>query len=557
MQWIRVSSFLTFDRVIRFRTTRISTLLSATSIWRDWMLGRRWFSSQSEDPRLMEFVDYLETLKNYEKLGVPKGAGTDSDDGFDLGRMRRLLHSLGNPHLEFKAVHIAGTKGKGSTAQFISNILRKQGYTVGCYTSPHLRSIRERMSLGSNGEIVSVETLNNLFYGVKSIVDQSIQLEKGSLTHFEVLTALAFTLFAQQKVDIAVVETGLGGARDATNVLPGTSIAASVITTIDEEHLSALGGSLENIAIAKSGIIKEGCPVVIGGPFLSQIEQILREKATMMGSPLISACDSGKKSTLESFLTKDGRIYQLCNIFIECPDMHMFAELLDVNLQMLGRHQLQNSITAACTALVLRNQGWEISDESIHAGLEDAFLLGRSQFLSNKEAELLGISGTSALIDGAHTEAAAVGLANMVQMTHMDHKSAVVVAMASDKNHSAFANQLLSGVRPDIVVFTETSIAGSRSRAMTVSSLKEIWTEVAKKLEIDFQDLGMIKHKNQLPSDVNKSRVCFVGCESESVKVPITLASALLRCRMGHGHGVIIVTGSLHIVGAVLGCLDY
>ncbi|XP_031500277.1 dihydrofolate synthetase isoform X3 [Nymphaea colorata] len=494
MQWIRVSSFLTFDRVIRLRTTRISTLLSATSICRDWMLGRRWFSSQSEDPRLVEFVDYLETLKNYEKLGVPKGAGTDSDDGFDLGRMRRLLHSLGNPHLEFKAVHIAGTKGKGSTAQFISNILRKQGYTVGCYTSPHLRSIRERMSLGSNGEIVSVETLNNLFYGVKSIVDQSIQLEKGSLTHFEVLTALAFTLFAQQKVDIAVVETGLGGARDATNVLPGTSIAASVITTIDEEHLSALGGSLESIAIAKSGIIKEGCP---------------------------------------------------------------FAELLDVKLQMLGRHQLQNSITAACTALVLRNQGWEISGESIHAGLEDAFLLGRSQFLSNKEAELLGISGTSVLIDGAHTEAAVVSLANMVQMTHMDYKSAVVVAMASDKNHSAFANQLLSGLRPDIVVFTETSIAGSRSRAMTVSSLKEIWTQLAKKLEIDFQDLGMIKHKNQLPPDVNKSRVCFVGCKSESVKVPITLASALLRCRMGHGHGVIIVTGSLHIVGAVLGCLDY
>ncbi|CAN6452641.1 unnamed protein product [Victoria cruziana] len=454
MRRLSVSSFLTFDRARRHRTTGIVNLLSATSVYHDLVIGKRWFSSPPEDSRLKEFMDYLESLKNYEKLGVPKGAGTDSDDGFDLGRMRRLLQSLGNPHLQIKAVHIAGTKGKGSTAQFISNILRKQGYTVGCYTSPHLRSIRERMSLGSNGETVSVETLNKLFYGVKGVIDQSIQMEKGSLTHFEVLTALAFTLFAQQKVDIAVVETGLGGARDATNVLPGTNIAASVITTIDEEHLNALGGSLESIAIAKSGIIKEGCPVVIGGPFLPQIKQILCEKAIVMGSPLVSACDSGKRSTLKGFFTKDGRIHQLCDILVECPDMHMFAEFLDVKLQMLGRHQLQNAITAACTALLLHNQGWEISGGSIHAGLEDALLLGRSQFLSSKEAESLGIFGTSLVIDGAHTEAAAVGLANMVRMTHIDHKSAVVVAMASDKNHSAFAAQLLSGNFPSCRIFT-------------------------------------------------------------------------------------------------------
>ncbi|KAL0925196.1 hypothetical protein M5K25_003510 [Dendrobium thyrsiflorum] len=160
-----------------------------------------------------------------------------------------------------RAVHVAGTKGKGSTAAFLSNILREEGYLVGCYTSPHLLTIRERISLGRSGGPVSVELLRNLFYHIKGSLDLSIEMEGGALTHFEVFTALVFALFSQQGIDVAVIEAGLGGARDATNVLCSTGLAASVITSIGEEHLSALGGSLESIAMAKSGIIKPGRPV--------------------------------------------------------------------------------------------------------------------------------------------------------------------------------------------------------------------------------------------------------------------------------------------------------
>lgn len=117
------------------------------------------------------------------------------------------------------------------------------------------------MSLGRFGEPVSAKTLNSLFLQIKKTLDQAMEHENGCMTHFEVLTAMAFTLFAQENVDIAVIEAGLGGARDATNIISSSELAASVITTIGEEHLAALGGSLESIAMAKSGIIKHGCPV--------------------------------------------------------------------------------------------------------------------------------------------------------------------------------------------------------------------------------------------------------------------------------------------------------
>jgi folylpolyglutamate synthase/dihydropteroate synthase len=146
-----------------------------------------------EDGQLGEFYEYMERLRNYERSGVPRGAGTDSDDGFDLGRMRRLLRRLGDPHTHFPAVHIAGTKGKGSTAAFLSNIMREQGYNVGCYTSPHLLTIRERISVGQSGGPVSAELLRDLFGHAKEAIGQSIESEDGALTHFEV-----FSLFSSE-----------------------------------------------------------------------------------------------------------------------------------------------------------------------------------------------------------------------------------------------------------------------------------------------------------------------------------------------------------------------
>uniref|UniRef100_A0A1D1ZIP6 Folylpolyglutamate synthase n=1 Tax=Anthurium amnicola TaxID=1678845 RepID=A0A1D1ZIP6_9ARAE len=311
-----------------------------------------------EDSEMSEFLDYMERLKNYERIGVPKGAGMDSDDGFDLGRMRRLLNRLGDPQSHFRAIHIAGTKGKGSTAAFLSSILREEGYHVGAYSSPHILTIRERISLGRSGKPVSAKVLNNLFVEVKVHLDESLKLEKGQLTHFEVFTALAFALFAKENVDVAVIEAGLGGARDATNVLSSNDLAVSIITTIGEEHLDALGGSLESIATAKSGIIKCGRPLVIGGPFDLHIEQILRNQASSMCSPVVSACDPGVHGIVKSFGLVDGKPCQFCDICIQVKtDLELFIELSNIKLRMLGHHQLQNAITATCASLCLRNQG--------------------------------------------------------------------------------------------------------------------------------------------------------------------------------------------------------
>ncbi|KAF6172997.1 hypothetical protein GIB67_006373 [Kingdonia uniflora] len=515
----------------------------------------------NEDPELKEFLDYLDNLKNYEKSGVPKGAGTDSSDGFDMGRMKRLMERLGNPQCNYKAVHIAGTKGKGSTAAFVANILREEGYSVGCYTSPHLWSIRERISLGKNGDLVSAKALISLFHQVKDILDRTIELEDGSISHFEVLTAVAFTLFARESIDIAVVEAGLGGARDATNVFSSSELAESIITTIGEEHLDALGGSLENIARAKSGIIKYGRPVVLGGPFKPHIERILWDKASLLDSLIVSASDSGSRSTIKNVEINNGKPCQVCDILIQVEkDLQLFIELNDVKLCMLGTHQLQNAVTATCASLCLRDQGWKVSDKSIRAGLERTNLYGRSQFLTSEEAGVIGLAGTTILVDGAHTEESAKALAELIQMTHPDAPLAFVVAMANDKDHLAFAKQLLSGRLPAAVFLTKVNIAGAKSRMTSASILKDAWVKAASELGVGFLDVGIETNEKKLDDQSgfsarefeSRSVIVIGGSVEDSMKS----ADLILKAKTEGQSGIIVVTGSLHIVSLLLGSLE-
>ncbi|KAF3432873.1 hypothetical protein FNV43_RR23975 [Rhamnella rubrinervis] len=518
------------------------------------------FFTHSEDPELKDFTEYLDSLKNYEKSGVPKSAGTDSEEGFDLGRMRRLMALLGNPQSKFKAVHIAGSKGKGSTAAFLSNILRAEGYSVGCYTSPHIQTIRERISLGRLGEPVTVKALSSLFHSIKKIIDRAVELENGCISHFEVLTAMAFTLFAQEKVDIAVIEAGLGGARDATNVMLSSGLAISVITTISEEHMAALGGSLESIAMAKSGIIKHGCPVVLGGPFLPHIERIFHTKALLMHSPVVLASGTGNQSKIKGISMYNGRLCQSCDIVIQVErDINLFIELFNVQLYMLGSHQLQNAATATCAALCLRNLGWRISDGSIKDGLQHTCLLGRSQFLTSEEAEALGLPKAMILLDGAHTKESAKALVETIRMTFPKAHLALVVAMASDKDHVGFAREFLSGGQLEAIFLTEAGIAGGKSRTTSASLLRDCWIKASKELGItllrdkmsEYQELD----KDQLGSSIsileNKTILAVEASFLRSMKV----ADRILRGRTGNGLGIIVVTGSLHIVSLVLATL--
>ncbi|KAI4307147.1 hypothetical protein L6164_030364 [Bauhinia variegata] len=525
------------------------------------MGSKQGICSHAEDPELKDLMDYIDSLKNYEKSGVPKGAGTDTRQGFDLGRMTRLMQRFDNPQSKFKAVHVAGTKGKGSTAAFVYNILRRQGYSVGCYTSPHIRTIRERILLGRYGDQVSAKKLNNLFHGIKQTLDQAMIEEKGCISHFEVFTTMAFILFAEENIDVAVIEAGLGGARDATNIISSSGLAASVITTVGKEHLAALGGSLETIAMAKSGIIKQGRPLVLGGPFLPHIELIIRDKAASMGSPVVSASDPGNRFTIRSVSMLDGRPYQSCDIAIQVEkDLKLSCELLDVKLRMIGYHQLQNAATATCVSLCLRNLGWRISDESIRTGLEDTYLLGRSQFLAPRESELLGLAGTTILLDGAHTKESAKALMNTIRLTFPEARLAFLVAMASDKDHVGFAREILSGGPVEAVVLTEAAIAGGVTRSTSASLLRDSWIQAS-------EELGMCIVHNEMPECRDLSRnqpVCSIRNRDDgrtilateaSLSVSLKTIDQILR-RKGDETCIIVITGSLHIVSSILASLD-
>ncbi|CAL0318895.1 unnamed protein product [Lupinus luteus] len=521
--------------------------------------------SSHPEPELKEFLHYIDSLKNYEKSGVPTGAGTDSNQGFDLGRMERLMNRFGNPHSKFKAVHIAGTKGKGSTAAFISNILRMEGYSVGCYTSPHIQTIRERILLGRSGNPVSAKVLNNLFHRIKQNLDQAMREENGCISHFEmfqVFTTMAFILFAEENIDIAVIEAGLGGSRDATNIISSSGLAASVITTVGEEHLAALGGSLETIAMAKAGIIKQSRPLVLGGPFLPHIERIIRDKAEAMDSPVILASDSGNSSTVKSFSILNRRPSQICDIEIQLvKDLKLSCKLIDVKLQMLGSHQLQNAATATCVALCLRYLGWKVSDESIRSGLEQTYLLGRSQFLTSEEANVLGLTGATILLDGAHTKESAKALVNSIRMVIPEARLAFVVAMANDKDHVGFAREILSGSHVDIVLLTEAAIAGSVTRTTPASLLRDSWITAYEEHGIEIIHDGMAEYgellKAQTLSESNSGNdgKTILATES-SLKGCLRTANEVLNRRRGDGIGVIVVTGSLHIVSSVLASLN-
>ncbi|CAM8981685.1 unnamed protein product [Rhodiola kirilowii] len=450
------------------------------------------------------------------------------------------------PHLMQALVdHNAETFVKWDGSLYLNRVGRRTGESDRRIAEVRLRG-RER------GVPVSTTTLNSLFHETRKVIDEAVDFENGRLSHFEVITAMSFYLFAQENVDFAVVEAGLGGARDATNIVTSSELALSVITTIGEEHLAALGGSLESIATAKSGIIKQGRPLVMGGPFLPHIESILRNKASMMSAPVVSASDPGNRSAIKAFIKSADKPYQLCDILMHIKnDIQLSIELLDVNIYMLGSHQLQNAAAATCAALCLREQGWEVTNASVRAGLEQTYMPGRSQILTNKESVALDLAGCTILLDGAHTKESARALVNTIQMTFPDAPLILVVAMASDKDHVAFAREFLYGTQLDAVFLTEVDIAGSKTRTTPSSLLMDYWIQACEGSGINLlvnHDMSLENPKNSCEESIHKT---ILSIESSLLNA-MRSGRDLFRAKGKHGKGIIVVTGSLHIVSSVL-----
>ena len=347
-----------------------------------------------------------EYLASFDKFGIHLG----------LERIQQLLNALGNPHQQIPVIHVAGTNGKGSVCAFLLSILQAAGYRVGRYTSPHLIDWRERITI--NGEWISNQDL------LESLekVEQAIAPEFPP-TQFEVFTAAMWWYFAQQKsqqnLDIAIIETGLGGRLDATNVCDRPLVCA--ITSIGLDHCQQLGNTLSAIASEKAGIIKPKCPVVIAENHADAIAS-LQAKATTCNAPITWVNAATRTAT--------GAIWQ------------GFA----YPLPLLGNHQLINSAIAIAVVQSLKTQGWQISDDALRTGMANTEWAGRLQWI---EFNLNGKS-RKILVDGAHNVAAAEYLRQFVDESFPNQRKLWVMGILNTKDQSGIFKALL---HPDDLLY--------------------------------------------------------------------------------------------------------
>ncbi|BFM41088.1 folylpolyglutamate synthase/dihydrofolate synthase family protein [Synechocystis sp. LKSZ1] len=334
-------------------------------------------------------------LQPYQRFGVNLG----------LERIRQLLADLGNPQDQVPIIHVGGTNGKGSVCAFLSSILTQAGYRVGRYTSPHLVDWTERICL--NEQPISPEALSSVLQRVTAKAPAS---QVNSPTLFEIMTAAAWLYFAQAKVDIAVMEVGLGGRLDATNVCDAP--LASVITSLSREHWQVLGPTLADIAGEKAGILKPDCPAILG-QFPPEAQAVIQAQIAQV------ACAAYWVQPAEIFSTPSGPWARSGDVTYPLP----FA----------GDFQRLNSALAITTIQVLQAQGWAISLDAIQRGMAQAKWPGRLQWLTYQGQQLL--------LDGAHNPAAAVALGQYVRQ--FNRPVAWVIGMLATKDHADIFQALL------------------------------------------------------------------------------------------------------------------
>lgn len=283
----------------------------------------------------------------------------------DLNNTIELLNLLGNPHHNFKSVHIAGTNGKGSTSHMLASVFQEAGYKTGLYTSPHLRDFRERIRL--NGEMIPEEKV------VSFIAEHKEQFEKMELSFFEMTVGMAFDYFAKEKVDIAIVEVGMGGRLDSTNLI---TPELSVITNIGLDHVKFLGDTMEKIAGEKAGIIKHNIPVVIGET-QPETHQVFEDKAAECQSPIYFADQifDCNKIHIESNTVQKFDIWKNSKLYLEAID-----------IPLIGNYQKKNLTTVIC-ALDLLREKFGLTDDDIREGIakviRNTHLMGRWQILND------------------------------------------------------------------------------------------------------------------------------------------------------------------------------
>jgi dihydrofolate synthase/folylpolyglutamate synthase len=380
--------------------------------------------------------DYLNSFTNYEQIpGI-----SYAQPGYSLRHVEELLKRMGDPQLAARTIHIAGTKGKGSVAAMIAQVLSCSGYETGLYTSPHFHTLRERITI--NGNLISEVEFAAAMTEVKPFVESMKQdTSFRQLTYFEALTALAFAYFRKKRVDFQVLEVGLGGRLDATNVVAKPAVC--VITPISLDHIQILGNTLEEIAREKAGIIKSGCWMVLSPQpeeAVSVISDICREKEAKV-------VQVGKEITWH----KIGGDLHHQSLVIESK-----TGRYQVSIPLLGDFQLENAAAAVGALEILGSQGFAIAAGNIAQGLTQVKWPGRFQIVQQQP---------TVVIDGAHNVASMKRLVNNIKAYFPQQRIFLVFGTSCDKDITGIVNELVS-LSPQVIV-TRTA----HSRAAPLSTL--------------------------------------------------------------------------------------
>lgn len=378
--------------------------------------------------KYQEAMDYIEKCAQY---GIVPG----------LDCVQELCKRLGNPQKDLKIIHIAGTNGKGSTLAFISTVLTENGWKVGRYISPTIFEYRERFQIG--GRPISKAQVAKLMEEVAIHADAMQQEGLPHPTPFEIETVMAFLLFAKKQCDFVVLETGMGGAMDATNVVTNTLI--SVITSVGRDHMGFLGDTLEEIAVQKAGIMKPGC-VVVSAPQAEEVENVLREEAQ-------------KKQVKEILFVNEDSLLK-CKYGIEKQSFY-YQGFGKVELSLLGSYQLMNAALALQVILCLQDLGYPMKEDKIRSGIKKTCWPGRFQIIDKKPFFI---------VDGAHNEPAARELRKSIEFYFTNRPIIYIMGMFKDKEYEKVV-ELTSDLATHIIT---VSAKGTKRALPSLDLAKEI-----------------------------------------------------------------------------------
>ena len=400
-----------------------------------------------------------------------------------LERVSELVQRIGSPDKKLKFVHVAGTNGKGSVCAGVSSVLTEAGYKTGLFISPFVIEFRERFQI--NGEMIPYQTLADIVTEIFPVVEK-MKSEGKIITEFEMVLAVALKWYEMEHCDVVVLETGLGGRFDATNIID--TPLASVIMSISLDHTAILGDTCEKIAFEKCGIIKQGGVTVLYGDQPEGVFEVVKKAAAERENRLVIAAPCFVSKT-DSGLWGSGFVFD-----------NGKGRALKLTTPLIGDHQLKNAAAALCTIDVLRERGFEISDEAVEKGFAKISFPARLELLSENPTVLL---------DGAHNPGGAGALSAAINEHLSGRKKVAIVGMLADKDvHTA-----LSMLVPlfDHVV----AVQPDNPRAMTAEALSEIVKEYGISCEV-CHDYGRafglaIKRSSELSDDKEQAAVVVFG----------------------------------------------